>query len=107
MQTWKCLAAAMAFTATGSAVALAQIAPAQTPKGETNVVPAPSSASEGASTGEGGSMTTSPAGIPADPNSNENRQPGMSPGNPADPAAGNSAGAREPTSPAGTGTSSP
>lgn len=105
MQTWKCLAVAVMFTATGSLVAVAQTAPAQTPKGETNVVPEPSS--QGSSTGEAGSMTTSPAGIPADPSSNENRQPGMSPNNPADPAAGNSSSAREPTSPAGSGTSSP
>jgi hypothetical protein len=108
MQTWKCLAAAVAFTATGSLVAVAQTtvpddaATVTTPKGENNVAPAPSS--QGSSTGEAGA--TSPAGIPADPTTNENQQPGMSPQNPSDPATGNSSGARAPTSPAGTGTSS-
>ncbi len=53
------------------------------------------SASEGLSTGEAGA--NSPAGIPADPNTNENQQ--MAPGNanPSDPAAGSSPGARVPT----------
>lgn len=44
-------------------------------------------------------QTESPAGIPADPNTEENVQ--MAPGNatPADPAAGSNPGARVPTAP--------
>jgi hypothetical protein len=56
-------------------------------------------ATDGASSGEMGSAT-SPAGIPADPNSNENRQPGPSATKPTDPAAGSKPAAREPTAPA-------
>lgn len=55
------------------------------------------SGSEGASTGESGA--SSPAGIPADPNTNENVQPGPSNLTPSDPAAGNNPGARAPTAP--------
>ena len=69
----------------------------------TTVTPAP--AQEGASTGESG--VTSPAGIPADPTTNENVQPGPSTNTPNDPAAGGNPSARVPTSPPGTGTSSP
>ncbi|MCC7252835.1 hypothetical protein [Hyphomicrobium sp.] len=39
---------------------------------------------------------------PADPNTNQNQQPGPSVGNPADPAAGSDPAARVPTSPPGT-----
>jgi hypothetical protein len=49
----------------------------------------------------------SPAGIPADPNTNQNVQPGPSTGTPNDPATGDNPNARVPTSPPGTGTSSP
>lgn len=55
-------------------------------------------ASEGMSTGESGGVT-SPSGIPADPNSMENRQPGPSATTPTDPAAGSKPGARVPTAP--------
>jgi hypothetical protein len=55
-------------------------------------------ASEGMSTGESGGFT-SPSGIPADPNSMENRQPGPSATTPTDPAAGSKPGARVPTAP--------
>ncbi|WP_045836018.1 hypothetical protein [Hyphomicrobium sp. 99] len=67
------------------------------------VTPAP--ANEGASTGDAG--VSSPAGIPADPTTNENVQPGPSTNTPNDPAAGSDSDARVPTSPPGTGTSSP
>ena len=65
--------------------------------------PAPSS--EGSSAGDTG--VSSPAGIPADPTTNENVQPGPSTSTPNDPAAGSNPSARAPTSPAGTGSSSP
>jgi hypothetical protein len=61
------------------------------------VEPAPG-ANEGLSAGESGSAT-SPAGIPADPNSTENRQPGPNSGTPTDPAAGSKPSARVPTAP--------
>jgi hypothetical protein len=67
------------------------------------VTPAPSN--EGASSGDTG--FSAPAGIPADPTTNENVQPGPSTNTPNDPAAGSDSGARAPTSPPGTGTSSP
>jgi hypothetical protein len=51
------------------------------------------------------SMAQSPAGIPADPNTNQNKQPGPSATTPSDPAAGSSPSARVPTSPPGTGSS--
>jgi hypothetical protein len=51
-------------------------------------------------------LAQSPAGSPADPNTNENQQ--MAPGNvnPSDPASGSNPSARVPTSPPGTGSSS-
>jgi hypothetical protein len=61
--------------------------------------------SEGSSAGESG--VNSPAGIPADPNTNENVQPGPSSGTPTDPAAGSNPAARVPSSTPGTGTSAP
>ncbi|HET6390746.1 hypothetical protein [Hyphomicrobium sp.] len=63
------------------------------------------SPSTGSSAGDAG--VSSPAGIPADPTTNENVQPGPSTSTPNDPAAGSNPGARVPTSPPGTGTSSP
>jgi hypothetical protein len=77
-----------------------QLTPGSKP---TTVTPAP--ADQGASTGDSGVAT--PAGIPADPTTNENVQPGPSTNTPNDPAAGSNAGDRIPTSPAGTGSSSP
>ena len=72
----------------------------QTPGSKpTTVNPTP--ADQGASTGNSGAAT--PAGIPADPTTNENVQPGPSTNTPNDPATGSNAGARIPTSPAGTG----
>lgn len=53
------------------------------------------SSSGGASSGELG--FDSPAGIPADPNTNENQQPAPSNSNPADPATGADPSARMPT----------
>lgn len=50
---------------------------------------------EGMGTGEYG--FESPAGIPADPNSHQNRQVGPSPTTPTDPAAGEDPAARVPT----------
>lgn len=64
-----------------------------------------SGASSGTSTGDAGSSGT-PAGSAADPNSAENRQPAPST-QPSDPAAGSKPTARQPTAPAGTGTSAP
>lgn len=49
---------------------------------------------------------TSPAGVPADPNTKQNVQPGPSTTNPTDPATGNSPAARAPTAPAGTSSGS-
>lgn len=57
--------------------------------------PGTGSASEGLSTGEGG--YDSPAGIPADPNTNENQQPAPNNMNPADPEAAANPAARVPT----------
>ena len=59
--------------------------------------PGTGSASEGMSSGESGAGYESPAGSPADPNTNENQQ--MAPGNtnPSDPAAGANPDARVPT----------
>lgn len=53
------------------------------------------SAVEGMGTGEAG--VDSPAGIPADPNTLENVQPGPGVANPSDPAAGSDPAARIPT----------
>jgi hypothetical protein len=57
--------------------------------------PGTGSASEG--TSEGASGFDAPAGIPADPNTNENQQPAPSNVNPADPEAGSNPAARVPT----------
>ncbi|AHB49598.1 hypothetical protein W911_16190 [Hyphomicrobium nitrativorans NL23] len=46
-------------------------------------------------------QSDSPAGIPADPNTQENVQPGPGAANPSDPAAGSDPAARVPTSPPG------
>ena len=107
MNILKAAAVAAALSALGSAGVIAQsndtvqrppsMAPSETPS-----TTAPSS--EGMSSGEAG--VNSPAGIPADPNTNQNVQPGPSTGTPNDPAAGSNPGARVPTSPPGTGTSS-
>jgi hypothetical protein len=112
MNNLKTAAAAVVLIVCGSAGAMAQDTykdnetvqhpPAMTPS-DTPATTAP--ASEGMSTGESG--VTTPAGIPADPNTNENVQPGPSTGTPNDPAAGSNPAARVPTSPPGTGTSSP
>jgi len=108
MNVLKVAALAASLSALGCAGAMAQsndtvqrppsMAPSETPS-----TTAPSS--EGVGSGESG--VTSPAGIPADPNTNQNVQPGPSTGTPSDPAAGSTPGARVPTSPPGTGTSSP
>ncbi len=103
-------AATLALIAAGSLGGLAQaadyssgVSPQSAGSKPTTVVPAPEN--QGASTGEAGVST--PAGIPADPTTNENVQPGPSTNTPNDPAAGSNAGARIPSSPQGTGTSSP
>jgi hypothetical protein len=60
------------------------------------------SAAEGAGTGESGAAAppaNAPAGIPADPNTKENVQPGPSNMTPSDPSAGANPGARAPTAP--------
>lgn len=63
------------------------------------------SSDQGAGSGDAGYST--PAGNPSDPTTDENVQPGPSTHGPTDPAAGSNAGARIPTSPPGTGSSSP
>ena len=102
--------ASIALVAAGSLGAMAQAADydsgvrPETPGTRPGtVLPAP--ADQGASTGDSG--VSSPAGIPADPTTDENVQPGPSTNTPNDPAAGSNAGARTPTSPPGTGSSSP
>ena len=108
MKILKVGAAAIALIAAGSLSVMAAdynsgVSP-QTPGSKpTTVTPAP--ADQGASTGDTGVST--PAGIPADPTTNENVQPGPSTSTPNDPAAGSNPGARIPSSPAGTGSSSP
>lgn len=102
METWKLTAAAIALSAIGSAAALAQAAdtgpkPPKEPPGM--------SSSQGASPGTTG--VDSPAGIPADPTTEENQQPGMSPQRPSDPATADTPAARVPTSPPGTDSSRP
>jgi hypothetical protein len=59
--------------------------------------PGTGSAAEGAGSGATGSGMESPAGIPADPNTNENQQMAPNNANPADPAAGSDPAARVPT----------
>jgi len=54
-----------------------------------------SSSSDGLSTGESGA--DAPAGLPGDPNTNENQQMAPSNTNPSDPAAGANPNARVPT----------
>ena len=108
MKILKAVAAAAALAAIGSVGAMAQdtyenLNTTQKPPTMAPSTTAPSS--EGTSTGEAG--VNSPAGIPADPNTNQNVQPGPSTGTPNDPAAGSDPSARVPTSPPGTGTSSP
>jgi len=112
MHTWKAVAATIAVVALGSTGAWAQSAAdpnapqtevAPVTPADPAVIPAPSG--EGTSTGETGYST--PAGIPADPTTDQNQQPGMSPQNPTDPATGDKPNARVPTSPQGTGTSAP
>ncbi len=110
MRILNAAAAAIAVLVAGSVGAVAQSADyssgvrPETPGTKpTTVLPAP--ADQGASTGDSG--FSSPAGIPADPTTNENVQPGPSTNTPNDPAAGSNPGARVPTSPAGTGSSSP
>lgn len=108
MKIWKATAAAFAFSAIGSVGAMAQGAATSPDTMQNPPAAAPSTtapSSSGASSGESG--VNSPAGIPADPNTNENVQPGMSTNTPNDPAAGSNPGARVPTSPPGTGSSSP
>lgn len=68
------------------------------PLGESAPLDEDAPASDGASSGEMGSADA-PAGSPADPNSNENRQPGPSAITPTDPAAGANPSARVPTAP--------
>jgi hypothetical protein len=53
--------------------------------------------------GAGTALAQSTGGSPADPNTNQNQQPGPSVGNPTDPAAGSDPAARIPSSPPGTG----
>ncbi|MBS0232119.1 MAG: hypothetical protein JSR99_01395 [Proteobacteria bacterium] len=110
MNMLKVGAAMVAIVAAGSFGAMVQaadyssdVSPQSPGSRPTTVTPAP--ADQGTSTGEAGVST--PAGIPADPTTNQNVQPGPSTNTPNDPAAGSKPDARIPTSPAGTGSSSP
>lgn len=109
MKVLKGVVVTLGLLAAGSAGAMAQSAydnsdQQMTPGTKTQpATPAP--ANEGASAGDTG--TSSPAGIPADPTTNENVQPGPSTGTPNDPATAADPAARVPTSPPGTGSSSP
>ncbi len=110
MKMLKATAAIAAMFAAGSFGAMVQaadyssdVSPQSPGSRPTTVTPDP--AGQGASTGETGVST--PAGIPADPTTDQNVQPGPSTNTPNDPAAGSKPGARIPTSPAGTGSSSP
>lgn len=108
MKGFKVGAATLALIAVGSFSAMAEdysngVRPEVPGTKPTTVTPAPGS--EGASTGDTGVNT--PAGIPADPTTNQNVQPGPSTNTPNDPAAGSNPSARVPSSPPGTGTSSP
>jgi hypothetical protein len=108
MKVWKTAAATIALAAIGSAGAMAQNTYDNTNTSQKPPAMAPSTTApsgEGSSTGESG--VNSPAGIPNDPTTNENVQPGPSTGTPNDPAAGSNPPARAPTSPPGTGSSSP
>jgi hypothetical protein len=107
MKSLKVGVAALALIAGGSLSAIAAedsptVAPMSPGSKPTTVQPTPN---QGASTGDTG--VSSPAGIPADPTTNENVQPGPSTNTPNDPAAGSNPGARMPSSPEGTGSSSP
>jgi hypothetical protein len=123
--------AVMTIVASGAAFAQSTGGIAADPNADQNRVPAPTTGNPsdpaaasnpaaraptdatsgtGLSSGEAGSNApgmTSPAGIPADPNTNENVQPGPTVGRPTDPAAGSNPESRVPTSPQGTGASSP
>lgn len=57
--------------------------------------------------GSSAALAQTTGGSPADPNTNQNQQPGPGIDNPADPAAGSDPAARVPTSPPGTGESAP
>jgi hypothetical protein len=110
MNPFKTGAATLALVAAGALGGIAQAADTSAgvtpaPAGSKPSYSTPAPADQGASTGETGVST--PAGIPADPTTDENVQPGPSTNTPNDPAAGSNAGARIPTSPAGTGSSSP
>ena len=116
MNTWKAAVATIAVAALGTTGAVARLlndneatkTQQVTPADPAQVAPAdPTTApsSQGSSGGESG--YSSPAGIPADPTTDENQQPGMSPQNPADPATGDKPDARVPSSTPGTGTSAP
>jgi len=97
---------ALGLLAAGSAGAMAQSTYDESARPLPPVTESqPEMPNEGASTGDTG--VSSPAGIPADPSTNENVQPGPSTGTPNDPAAGSDPAARVPTSPPGTGSSSP
>lgn len=108
MKILKAAAAAAALAAIGSVGAMAQATNENTDTTQSPPAMEPSTtapSSEGTSTGETGVNT--PAGIPADPNTNQNVQPGPSTRTPNDPATGDNPNARVPTSPPGTGSSSP
>ncbi len=109
MKILKASGAALVLIAASSLGAMAAdygsgVSPQSAGSRPTTVLPG---SDNGASSGEVGASPSTPAGIPADPTTNENVQPGPSTNTPNDPAAGSNPGARIPSSPAGTGTSSP
>lgn len=106
MFTWKAAAATIAVAVLTPIGAWAQAA--NDSEMQPNVPPAAAPAApagEGSSSGSSGYQ--SPAGIPADPSTTQNQQPGMSPQRPSDPATAGKPDARVPTSPEGTGSSAP
>jgi len=110
MQVIKGTVVTLGLLAAGSVGAMAQSTydnsgQALPPGTEATVTPAPSDGASGAGAGDTG--MSSPADTPADPTTNENVQPAPSTNTPNDPAADSDPAARVPTSPPGTGTSSP
>lgn len=102
MKVLKGAAVTLGLLAVGSAGAMAQ---SSYDNAGQPLTPGTAPSNQGASTGDTG--ISSPAGIPSDPTTNENVQPGPSTNTPNDPAAAANPSARVPTSPAGTGSSSP
>jgi hypothetical protein len=108
MKTLKVTIAAIGLAAVGGIAAMAQNTESPgTSQNPPAMAPSTTTPPSGQGSSAGESGVNSPAGIPADPTTNQNVQPGPSTNTPNDPAAGSNPGARVPTSPPGTGSSSP